>query len=490
MRRPRFGRRYDASGGRRLCVMAARAFGGHERRVSSPSGPTRSRSPGWTGSGVTDHYRGSCDPEDGAIRVFAISDEQLAKPPPVPHGVNVSFNIGMCFGACTGIRLPLGHPGPYQDLAGRAAARADVHLRNALSGAAGRAANRPRTARCERSRSSRRKRATIRSRCSTRRRSTERRRITSRCSRCGTRKDNRLRELWIGTEDYLPRRANLAGNFTLAPLVDVPWTVDFTVSTERRTSAARTRRLRSIFRITASFATPSSRLKTSTNRRASTTAPLVEPEATDTSLVEPGSSVDVYHRADESRRSGRSPRWLRRLRGCGAARGARASDRRGGSSRPRGAASKRSSSALVDESEPIRLVAAMHAAAIDALVLRARHADGRRAGESRSELERARNVVDARTLALHGTAGSELRLVVNHRNGEDARRRAGATRAKNVAPARRAGVRDRPFRAERAAGVARAFYSPTATRTISRAVYEPARLIELNENGSYSRSSR
>lgn len=41
--------------------------------------------------------------------------------------------------------------------------------------------------------------------------------------------DNRLRELWIGQSDFLPRRAVIAGDFTIAPLVDVPWTVDFTV---------------------------------------------------------------------------------------------------------------------------------------------------------------------------------------------------------------------------------------------------------------------
>lgn len=41
--------------------------------------------------------------------------------------------------------------------------------------------------------------------------------------------DNRLRELWIGQIDFLPRRAVIAGDFTIAPLVDVPWIVDFTV---------------------------------------------------------------------------------------------------------------------------------------------------------------------------------------------------------------------------------------------------------------------
>lgn len=42
--------------------------------------------------------------------------------------------------------------------------------------------------------------------------------------------DYRLRELWVGRSDFLPRRALIAGDFTIAPLVDVPWTVDFTVS--------------------------------------------------------------------------------------------------------------------------------------------------------------------------------------------------------------------------------------------------------------------
>lgn len=42
--------------------------------------------------------------------------------------------------------------------------------------------------------------------------------------------DNRLRELWIGQNDFLPRRAVIAGDFTIAPLVNVPWTVDFSVT--------------------------------------------------------------------------------------------------------------------------------------------------------------------------------------------------------------------------------------------------------------------
>lgn len=42
-------------------------------------------------------------------------------------------------------------------------------------------------------------------------------------------KINRLRELWVGENEYLPRKALVAGNFTVAPLVDVPWTINFTL---------------------------------------------------------------------------------------------------------------------------------------------------------------------------------------------------------------------------------------------------------------------
>jgi hypothetical protein len=39
----------------------------------------------------------------------------------------------------------------------------------------------------------------------------------------------RLRELWIGAYDYLPKRAVIEGNFTTAPLTNVPWIIDFSV---------------------------------------------------------------------------------------------------------------------------------------------------------------------------------------------------------------------------------------------------------------------
>jgi hypothetical protein len=46
------------------------------------------------------HYRATSDPATNAIRVFPISDEELAAPPPVPHGFNFSFTADLCEGRC------------------------------------------------------------------------------------------------------------------------------------------------------------------------------------------------------------------------------------------------------------------------------------------------------------------------------------------------------------------------------------------------------
>jgi hypothetical protein len=42
-------------------------------------------------------------------------------------------------------------------------------------------------------------------------------------------KNDRLRELWIGMGDYLPRKAVISGNFARAPFTDVPWTIQFSI---------------------------------------------------------------------------------------------------------------------------------------------------------------------------------------------------------------------------------------------------------------------
>ncbi len=78
---------------------------------------------------AVDHYRASCDPDSDAIRVFAISDEELAQPPPVPHGINWSVAAGF-YGAF--IKIPVGRPASSPDLLGVPLLRADVYVRVAL----------------------------------------------------------------------------------------------------------------------------------------------------------------------------------------------------------------------------------------------------------------------------------------------------------------------------------------------------------------------
>jgi hypothetical protein len=236
---------------------------------------------------VSDHYRASCDPEDGAIRVFPISDEQLAKPPPVPHGVNASFNIGICFGPCAGIALPLGRPAPYQDLLGepllaptyafglRYPSRMPAHD-----------ADEPSVLRTIAVVATQTRDYQVTLIDTPDFDGTPTYHLALRPLRHP--QDHRLRELWIGTADFLPRRAIVAGNFTVAPLVDVPWTIDFTVLDGApyvsRESASSTlylthrRVVRDAIVAFENISEPTSIYET----------PLIRPEATETSLVEPG----------------------------------------------------------------------------------------------------------------------------------------------------------------------------------------------------------
>lgn len=177
---------------------------------------------------VADHYRASCDLSDGTIKLFPISDEQLAAPPPVPHGFNVSISIAFYGG---GFTIPVGHPAPYQDLIGEPLIAPTYMFGLRYSGVPYNVkpvGNEPTTLPVI---------ATV---------STQNRDYA--VTLAGTAvldgvavydlqlkplrkpKDNRLRELWVGTSDYLPRKAVVAGNFTTAPLVDVRWTIDFTVA--------------------------------------------------------------------------------------------------------------------------------------------------------------------------------------------------------------------------------------------------------------------
>ncbi len=238
---------------------------------------------------VADHYRGSCDPADGSVRTFPISDEELAKPAPVPHGFNTNVFIGLCsgYGPCgTGISLPLGHSAPYDDLLGLPLLAPTYmfgmkYTAIKMSEEPGGKNSLPVI-------------ATVRSQ-------SPEYRVTLldtpaidgvptyhlKLDPLRQPKTNRLREVWIGITDYLPRRAILAGNFTLAPFVDVAWTVDFTtidgapyVDRETTPNTLYLTHRRVVRNAAIAFQ----------NIREQTTIydqPLVEPNATDTSLVEP-----------------------------------------------------------------------------------------------------------------------------------------------------------------------------------------------------------
>ena len=176
---------------------------------------------------TSDHYRASSDSSDGSVRVFPISDEELAKPPPVPHGINVSLNAAVCIGLCWVIHQPIGHPAPYQDLIGEPLLEPTYMfgLRYALPQKKPQQQDEETTLRTI---------AVVSSGAPVYRVElidqpqldgiqTYHLRLTP----LRKPKENRLRELWICANDYLPRRAVTAGNFTISPLTDVPWNVDF-----------------------------------------------------------------------------------------------------------------------------------------------------------------------------------------------------------------------------------------------------------------------
>ncbi len=176
---------------------------------------------------TSDHYRASSDTRNGSVRVFPISDEELAKPPPVPHGINVSLNAAVCIGLCWVIHQPIGHPAPYQDLIGEPLLEPTYMfgIRYAVPQKRPQQQDEETTLRTI---------AVVSSGAPIYRVElidqpqldgipTYHLRLTP----LHKPNENRLRELWIGANDYLPRRAVTAGNFTISPLTDVPWNVDF-----------------------------------------------------------------------------------------------------------------------------------------------------------------------------------------------------------------------------------------------------------------------
>ncbi|HEY5426234.1 MAG TPA: hypothetical protein VIJ77_06780, partial [Candidatus Tumulicola sp.] len=68
------------------------------------------------------HYRATSRPDEGVVDVAPLSQEEAAKPPPVPHGFNFAFTIGICSGRCeTGsgtVVIPAGRSPAVPDLLG------------------------------------------------------------------------------------------------------------------------------------------------------------------------------------------------------------------------------------------------------------------------------------------------------------------------------------------------------------------------------------
>lgn len=238
---------------------------------------------------AADHYRAVCSSDDGAIRVFPISEEQLAQPPPVPHGADMHITIALSTGrlAPAVVSVPAGHKAPYQDFLGwpLLAPTYTFGMRYRTE------ASTPSSP----GESSLRVIAIVSAQAPDYRVTLIDTPIvddvaTYHLSLTPLRrpKDNRLRELWVGENDYLPRRAVVAGNFTIAPLVDVPWTVDFSIVNGApyiaRESAASTLYLahrRVVRDATIAFddiREPDGSLFDT---------PLIEPETNDTALVEP-----------------------------------------------------------------------------------------------------------------------------------------------------------------------------------------------------------
>jgi hypothetical protein len=140
--------------------------------------------------------------------------------------------------------------------------------------------------------------------------------------------------------------------------------------------------------------------------------------------------------------------------------------------------------AMVEAREPIRLVARSTPLHLTlSLVERGLPIDDSLAQRDPKWNELAANV-DAAHWRLHGTAGSELRLLVERRHGIT-RDDSGPLAQEDVPLAQEQEYTIRRFEPCDAAGVARAFYLTYGYAYDLTAVYVPARLIELNASGHY-----
>lgn len=179
---------------------------------------------------AVDHYRASCDPGYSAIRVFPISDEELAAPAPVPHGFDFSFKISLSTGrlAPAIAKIPAGRPAPASDLLGVPLLEPTYTFglrHKSQTKADSDAVPPPLPVIAIVSAQSPDYRVALIDTPAIDGVPTYHLKLTP----LRRPKDNRLRELWVGANDYLPRKAVVSGNFTIRPLVDVPWTIDFAV---------------------------------------------------------------------------------------------------------------------------------------------------------------------------------------------------------------------------------------------------------------------
>ena len=163
------------------------------------------------------HYRATCNPTDQSIRIFPISDEELASPPPVPHGINVFIQ---------GNYESFGRVAPPPDIIGVPVLSPTytfgLGFNRAVNGSLRDSTSTIPTIVVVSSRV-RDYSVVLLDEPNLDGVATYHLKLTPLHSP----KQNRLRELWIDAADYLPQRAVLAGNFTIAPLVDVPWVVNF-----------------------------------------------------------------------------------------------------------------------------------------------------------------------------------------------------------------------------------------------------------------------
>lgn len=175
------------------------------------------------------HYHAVLNTETGTIRLQTVSDEDLAKPP-TPHGFNAYFVLRISGGRGSGVGgpdFPMGRPPDETDILG-VPLLAPTYDFGIVAPYSSRHVDVDTTL------------PVIASVASSRR--------DYEVTFVGTETleghasyhlalqplhephKYRLRQLWVDPITHLPERAIVAGNFTLAPMTDVPWQIDFATS--------------------------------------------------------------------------------------------------------------------------------------------------------------------------------------------------------------------------------------------------------------------